>query len=192
MTKQIALIAAVSENGVIGRNNDLPWKIRDDMRLFMAMTTGQAVIMGRKSFESMGCKPLPNRLNIILSRDENYSPDVAAFNLGMPPSLIQQAPLVGTDIESALALVPEEMNAFIIGGAQIYKAALPYCTHFFRSTVHENVEGDTFFPEEKSTATSPWAVTYSATYPKSQDNEHSFTFEALKRIYKNNEYSKKS
>src|SRR5690242_4930313 len=127
--KTIALIAAISENGIIGRDGKLPWKLPDDLRLFSNITKTHPVIMGRKSFQSIG-KPLKDRLNIILSNDPEFqAEDCVVLN----------------DVEQAINVAGD--TSFIIGGAQIYKAALPLCTHFFRTTVNANIVGDTLFPE---------------------------------------------
>ena len=135
---RVSLIAAVAANGVIGKDNDLIWTLRDDMAFFKSTTKGHHVIMGRKNWESIPerWRPLPGRPNIVLSRDEGYATDGAQCL---------------TSLEAALdvARAAGEEEAFIIGGAQIYRLALEagavdtmYLTH-----VDGEYEGDTWFPE---------------------------------------------
>ena len=159
--RQIILIAAISENNVIGKDNALPWKLKDDMRLFKNLTTSHTVIMGRKSFESMGSKPLPNRQNIVVSRNEHYN----------SPGCI-----CTSNLAAAMA-ISSSQSIFIIGGAQIYELALPHCTHFFRTTVHASIEGNVKFPQYDK---SKWKSQYFAKYKKGEVNDHDFTFELLK------------
>jgi dihydrofolate reductase len=109
MTKSIQMILAVSENGVIGVDNDIPWKVKGDMQYFKDTTTGHPTIMGRKTFESIGSKPLPNRPAIVLTRDPNYNPDNT---------------IVVGSIREAIEWVPDDTTAFIIGGGAIYKEAM--------------------------------------------------------------------
>ena len=130
---QVTLIAAVANNRTIGKNNDLPWKLKEDMRFFVRTTKGHAVISGRKNFESMG-RPLPHRKNIVVSKNPALRYDGAAT--------------VGS-IEQALALAAAdgEEETFVIGGAQIYEAAFPYATRYYRTRVLADVPGDVRFPD---------------------------------------------
>lgn len=157
-----AIIAAISQNNVIGKNGDLPWRLKDDLRLFSHITRGHTIIMGRKNYESIG-KPLPDRLNIVLSRKENYEAEGC---------------IVTNDIDDAINIAAG--NVFIIGGADIYDIGLPEATHFFRTTVHAEVDGDVFFPEYDEM---DWEVCYSADYHQDIEggNQYPFTFEILKR-----------
>lgn len=156
----IILISAVSQNNVIGINNSLPWKLKDDLRLFKNLTQGHTVIMGRSSWESIG-KPLPNRLNIVLSRDNNYEAEGC---------------IVVPSLKDAINI--SHSKVFIVGGAQIYDLALPESTHFFRTRVLAEVQGDTYFPLIDE---SEWECFYSANYEKDADNDHAFVFEMLRR-----------
>ena len=121
-------IAAMSLNRVIGRNNQIPWHLPDDFRWFKQMTTGQVVVMGRKTFLSLG-KPLPNREVIVLSRGGFQYPGVRCV-----------AALEEID------LARETREVFICGGAQLYALALPRCSDLYLTLVKREVEGDTFFP----------------------------------------------
>jgi len=126
----ISIIVAISENGVIGKNNQLLWHISDDLKRFKRLTTGHTVIMGRKTFESIG-KPLPNRRNIVVSRGEGVK-----FN-GCE---------VARSLTDALEIASTDDEVFIIGGGEVYRQALPLAGKIYLTLVHANFEGDTFFP----------------------------------------------
>ena len=130
------MIAAVSQNGVIGKDNDLVWDLPDDMRYFMKTTTGHPVIMGRKNYESLPEKfrPLPNRTNIIITRNENYS---------------ARGSEVVHSIEDALEVAGKggADECFIIGGGEIYRIGLPYANKLYITEIEGVYDGDTFFPE---------------------------------------------
>lgn len=157
----IVLIAAVSENNVIGKDNQLPWKLKDDLRLFSHLTRDHTVIMGRKNYESIG-KPLPNRFNIVLSRDLNYQAEGC---------------VVTNSLDDAINMA--QGTCFVIGGAEIYKLALPKATHFFRTVVHAEIDGDVRFPDNNVL----WDSYYEAKYFQDIDgiNEYGFTFQMMKR-----------
>jgi dihydrofolate reductase len=125
----ISLIAALASNGVIGRENKMPWHLPEDLKRFKALTTGHPIIMGRKTFESLG-KPLPGRTNIVVSR--------ASKGPGFVPSL-------EAAFEAALA-APGSDEIFVIGGAQIYEAALPRADRLYLTLLDDVVDGDAFFP----------------------------------------------
>lgn len=128
----ISLIAAMSQNRVIGRNGQLPWRLPADLQHFKQLTTGHTLIMGRKTFESVG-KALPNRTNLVLSRQPNYS----AANIE-----------VFTTLADALAAVnPDEVEVFVVGGGEIYAQALPLADRIYLTVVHQSFEGDAFFPD---------------------------------------------
>ena len=134
----ISLIAALADNGVIGRDNGLPWHIPEDLKHFKTLTLGKPVIMGRKTFESIG-KPLKGRSNIIVSRNKNL--------------LIEGAEVVAS-LEEAMARAKEfGQEIMIIGGAQVYAEALPKAERLYLTFVHTKAEGDTFFPDF---ATADW------------------------------------
>ncbi|MEI8321046.1 MAG: dihydrofolate reductase [Alphaproteobacteria bacterium] len=127
----ISLIAATSENGVIGHKNSLPWHLPEELKYFKKMTAGKPVIMGRKTFDSMGKRPLPNRVNIIISRDPQPT-------LGCH---------VVSSIEEALHAAGNCEEIMVIGGAQIYESFLPLASKIYLTVVHQECEGDTCFPE---------------------------------------------
>jgi dihydrofolate reductase len=131
----ITLIAALSKNRVIGKNNDLPWRLPDDMKFFMETTKGHCVIMGRKNYESIPHKfrPLPDRTNIVVTRQKDFRAEGCQ---------------VVHSLEQALASIDQksEEEVFIIGGAEIYKLALPYAHKLYLTEIDAEIEGDTFFP----------------------------------------------
>jgi len=159
----VSLIAAVANNGVIGRDNALPWEIKDDMRFFVQKTLGHHVIMGRRNYEAMG-KPLPRRPNIVISRNLDFR---------------AECPVVPT-LEQALALALQagETEAFVIGGAQIYALALPCADVFYRTRVLADVPGDVIFPsfDERE-----WDVRVESEHAADERNEHAFVIETLTR-----------
>lgn len=132
----VSAIAAVSKNMVIGKDNDLPWKLPDDMKFFMETTKGHHVIMGRKNYDSLKgkFKPLPNRTNIVITRQKDFS----------APGCI-----VLNDISEGIAIAETagETECFIIGGAEIYKLAMPETTRLYLTEIDATIEGDTYFPE---------------------------------------------
>jgi dihydrofolate reductase len=150
--KHFKAIAAMSENRVIGRGNAIPWHLPEDFKWFKRVTSGHVVIMGRKTFESLG-KPLPNRINIVLSlysgawtaRGKTAVEEPFQFPLPKLDSV------TATDlrvIKDFLKLSPAEspLDYFICGGAQIYAQALPLCSDLYLTLVKRTVEGDAFFP----------------------------------------------
>jgi len=126
--KHFKAIAAMSLNRVIGKDNRIPWHLPEDLRFFKKMTTGQIVVMGRKTFESIG-KPLPDRATIVLTRAQKSIPGVETIS-----DLNQIDP------------TKETREVFICGGAQVYEQALPHCSDLYLTLVKREVAGDTFFP----------------------------------------------
>ncbi len=130
---KISAIAAIGTNRVIGRGNDLIWKIPDDLTRFREITKGHPVIMGRRTFESIG-RPLPDRENIVITREKDYAPEGV---------------LVVYSVEEALKKARESKNeeVFVIGGGEIYKQMLPYTDKLYLTIIDATAEGDTFFPD---------------------------------------------
>ena len=126
----VYLVAAVAENGVIGANGKLPWHLPEDLQHFKRLTVGHPVIMGRKTWESIG-RPLPNRTNIVVSRRSDFHAAGAS---------------VASSLEDALALCAGSGPVFVIGGSEVYRAALPYATGLVLTRIHRSFEGDARFP----------------------------------------------
>lgn len=127
----ISIIAALAENRVIGINNTLPWRLPNDLKHFRRLTTGHAIIMGRKNYESIG-KPLPERTNIIITRNRDYRADGC---------------LIAHSLDEAMALAKNDPEIFVIGGAEIYRTALARSDRLYLTRVHATIAGDTYFPE---------------------------------------------
>lgn len=127
----ISIIVAMADNMIIGDKNSLPWNLPADMEYFRKTTLGKPIIMGAKTFESIG-KALPNRKNIILSYDKNYKAEGCS---------------VVTSIEQALEEVGEDEEVMIAGGASVYKQFLPLADRLYLTFIHHDFKGDTYFPE---------------------------------------------
>nr|AIA13694.1 Dihydrofolate reductase [uncultured bacterium] len=157
----ISLIAALSKNRVIGKNNDLPWKLPDDMKFFMEKTKGHHTIMGRKNYDSIPLKfkPLPQRTNIVVTRQKNF-----------------QAPgcIVVDSLENGLAIAQDndEPETFIIGGAEIYKLGLPHANRLYLTEIDAEIDGDTFFPAVDRNQWKEISRLHHAT-----DSRHAFAFD---------------
>jgi dihydrofolate reductase len=154
----ITLIAAAAENNALGKDNDLLWHLPEDFKRFKQITSGHYIIMGRKTFESFP-KPLPNRTHIIITRQKEYLADGC---------------LVVHSLEEALEISPQNEEVFIIGGAQIYKQALPFADKIDLTRVHIELDADAFFPEFN---TSEWNLVFSEKHFKDEKHQYDFTFE---------------
>lgn len=129
----ISIICVIGKNNAIGRSNRLIWNLPADLKRFREITSGHPIIMGRKTYESIG-RPLPNRTNIVISRDQSYRAEGC---------------IVVTSLETALekAKAVEKEEVFIIGGGEIYRQALPACDKLYLTVVEDEPEADTFFPD---------------------------------------------
>lgn len=134
---RIALIWAMARNRVIGRDNQLPWYLPNDLKYFKRITTGKPVIMGRKTYESIG-KPLPNRTNIVVTRDTGFE----AAGVKVVHSLDE-----AIELAEAETLISGADEVIVMGGAEIYAQALPRADRLYVTLVHAEVEGDAYFPE---------------------------------------------
>jgi len=162
VSRRVTLISAVAENGVIGRDGDLPWTLKDDMRWFMRRTKGATTIMGRRTFESMD-GPLPERRNIVLTRREDWSAAGAE---------------VARSIDEALEMAGADGEVFAIGGESVYRAALPHATRIDLTRVHASPNGDTRFPEIDW---SGWRLERAESHEADERNDHAFTIEVWTR-----------
>ena len=126
----VYLVAAVAANGVIGAKGSLPWRLPEDLKHFKKLTMGHPVIMGRRTWESLG-RPLPARDNVVVSRTRGFEAPGAA---------------VAASLDAALALCAGERLAFVIGGTQLFQAALPLARGLVMTEIHRDYEGDTWFP----------------------------------------------
>lgn len=158
----ISLISAVARNGVIGQSNNLVWHIAEDLRRFKSITTGHPVIMGRKTFESLG-RPLPARINVVITRQENYQAGCA---------------MVVHSLQEALALFNPGQETFVIGGGEIYTQSMPLADRLYLTEVDAEYEGDVFFPAWDP---AQWDLIEEEYHPRGQEFPHPFTFLVYQR-----------
>jgi dihydrofolate reductase len=163
VVKGLTIIAAVGENDEIGRNNQLIWHLSDDLKRFKSLTSGHAIIMGRKTFESFG-KPLPNRKHIVITRQQNFK---------VPDNVI-----VVNDIADAIDAAKGDLQPFVIGGGEIYKQAMPFADKIELTRVHESFDADTFFPKIDELT---WKEVDKKDHQKDDYHDHSFSFVTYKR-----------
>ncbi|MEM0930048.1 MAG: dihydrofolate reductase [Pseudomonadota bacterium] len=165
---KVALVVARAQNGVIGRGGELPWRMKSDLQWFKANTVGKPVVMGRKTYQSIG-RPLPQRTNIVITRQTSLHPDgvMLASSLGDALSLAA---------DEARRLGSEEIA--VIGGGEIYKAALPLADLLYLTTIEEDVAGDTVFPALSETG---WTIENAGRIAKGQGNDHSARLEIWRR-----------
>lgn len=161
---RLTLIVAVADNGVIGREGGLPWRLSEDLRRFKQRTLGRPVVMGRKTWESLG-KPLPGRTNIVITRRTDYRIDV--------PGVI-----VARDLDAAIAAAGDVDEVMIIGGAEIYALALPRADLVELTQVHASVDGDTVFPTLPS---ADWKEISRTDHPADERNQYPASFVTLQR-----------
>ena len=160
----ISLLIAMDEKRGIGKAGKLPWHLSSDLRRFRELTMGHHLIVGRKTFESIG-KPLPGRHTIVVTCNTNFKPDGC---------------FVARSVEEAIALARErgETEAFVIGGAGIYARALDATDRIYLTEVHAEVDADTFFPEFDRSA---WIETQQIYHSADEKNQYSFMFKVLER-----------
>lgn len=159
----ISIIAAISENNVIGDNNKLIWNIPDDLRRFKNLTVGHPVVMGRKTFESIG-HALPKRRNVVITRQAISIPDC----------------IVVHSVEEAIELFPSSTEVMIIGGGEIYRQALPYATRMYITRVHHSFQGDTKFPDVNWNA---WdKILEDSTFVPTESVPYKYSFEIYERV----------
>ena len=161
MAREIVLIAAVARNGVIGRENALPWRLKGDMQFFRQTTTGHTVVMGRNTWTSLG-RPLPKRHNVVVTRNPTFKAEGAE---------------VASSLEAAFATT-KEGPIFVIGGAEIYRQALPYADRLLITEVEAEVEGDARFPDFDLSA---FVETSRASHPADADNDHPYSLVEYRR-----------
>ncbi|EJG00789.1 dihydrofolate reductase [Flavobacterium sp. F52] len=158
----IIMIAAAAENNALGKNNELVWHLPNDFKRFKSLTTGHHIIMGRKTFESFP-KPLPDRVHIVISRQENYKPEGC---------------IVVDSIEKAIALCPENDDSYVIGGGEIYNLALPFTDIIELTKVHHSFDADAFFPKINK---SEWVLVESEENYKDEKHLYNYTYETYIR-----------
>jgi dihydrofolate reductase len=158
----LTIIAAVAKNNALGKNNDLIWHLPADLKRFKEITLGHHIIMGRKTFESLR-KPLPNRTTIIITRNPDY----------VVPGCI-----VVNGLEEAIEAAAADENPFILGGAEIYKQAMPFADILDLTLVHENFDGDAFFPVIDM---SKWTEMSRQDFKADEKNKYDYSFVQYKK-----------
>jgi dihydrofolate reductase len=159
----ISLVVAMARNRVIGRNNALPWRLSGDLKRFKATTLGKPVLMGRKTFESIG-KPLPGRRNIVLTRDRDWRAEGVE---------------VVRSVDEALQLASGTPELAVIGGAEVYRLVLPVTDRIHLTRVEAEVAGDTLFPDLNP---AEWTETHCGAHPAGERNQYPVTFLRLDRL----------
>ncbi len=159
----LTIVVAAAENRVIGQGNQLPWRLPDDLKRFKEITMGKPVVMGRKTWDSIG-RPLPGRTNIVVSRQAG---------------LVIPGCVVVDSLTAALAAAQSAPEVMLIGGAQMYRNALSMVQRIHLTRVHVDIDGDTLFPVLDP---SQWRETVIATHPADERHAYAFTFTTLDRI----------
>jgi dihydrofolate reductase len=166
----VSLVYAISRNGVIGRGGALPWRLKSDMALFKQTTLFKPVIMGRKTWDSLPRKPLPGRLNVVLSRDGSFEPKGAVVCEGLDEAL---------QIAREQAADDGAEEVCVIGGAGVFVAALPKARRLYVTEVDVVVEGDTHLPPLDE---SQWREVRREAHPAGPEDDHAFVFRVLERV----------
>lgn len=159
----LSIVSAMADNRVIGINNRLPWKLPADMKWFRQHTLGKPIVMGRKTFESFGSKPLPERLNIVITREQGY---------------VAPGAKVAHSIDDAITLAGDVPEIMIIGGASFYEQMLPRAQRMYLTLVHAKVAGDAWFPDYDAAA---WREVSRTEYPADEKNPYAMSFVILER-----------
>jgi dihydrofolate reductase len=159
----ISVIVAIARNGIIGAGGRMPWHIAEDLRMFRRVTTGHPVVMGRRTFESLG-RPLPGRTNVVVTRNSLWAaPGVFAAG----------------SLDEAVGMVPPGEEVFVIGGGEIYSQAMPLADRFYLTLIDEEWEGDTRFPQWNP---ADWRLVSSERHARGTDFPHPFEFRVYSRV----------
>ena len=164
----VSLIVAFSENGVIGFEGDMPWRLSADLKRFKRLTMGHPMIMGRNTYESIG-RLLPGRTTIILTRNDQYQ---------VPGAVLAK------NLEQAMELASADQEIFVVGGGQVYQHALPLADRIYATRIHVELQGDTHFPD---TNWEQWELVESTAHAADEKNQYPFTFENYVRKIDRNE-----
>ncbi len=159
----ISLIVAASANDVIGAQGELPWRLSDDLRRFKEVTMGKPIVMGRKTWDSIG-RPLPGRQNIVITRQGDFA--------------AEGCDVVGS-VDEALSAAGDAAEVMIIGGSQVYALFLPRADRLYLTRVHARIDGDAFFPAISETE---WRLVSEEHHAADERNEHAFSFQCLDRV----------
>jgi dihydrofolate reductase len=160
---KISIIVAMGDNRVIGNDNRLPWHLPADLKHFKATTMGKPIIMGRKTWESIG-RPLPGRTNIVVTRDMHYTADGCS---------------VVHSLDAALVAAAGHDEVMVIGGAEFYRQVLPEASTLYLTLIHDEFEGDVFFP---ALVTGEWREVGREDFDADENNPHAYSFLRLERV----------
>ncbi len=160
---KISIVVAMDANGVIGRDNELPWHLPADLQHFKKTTMGKPILMGRKTWESIG-RPLPGRTNIVITRDSDYQADGC---------------IVVNSIDAAMAAAGEQDEVMVIGGAEFYRQVLPRADTLYLTRIHASFDGDTVFPELYA---ADWREVERSDQSADEKNPHDYSFIRLERV----------
>jgi dihydrofolate reductase len=158
----VSIIVAMARNRAIGKDGDLPWRLSDDLKHFKRVTMGKPIVMGRKTYDSIG-RPLPGRQNIVVTRDTAYTAEGCT---------------VVHSVEEAIAAAGDVDELMIIGGATLYAAMLPHANRLYLTEVDADIDGDVFFPDFDR---GEWNESERAHHPADEKNEHPFDTVTLER-----------
>lgn len=162
VTPRLEFVVAVARNGVIGRGNELPWRLPADLQHFKRTTMGRPILMGRRTWESIG-RPLPGRANLVLTRDAGYSAEGAT---------------VVHSLDEARRAARDADALMVIGGADLYRALLPHAVVIHLTEVHADIDGDVRFPDWDRR---DWRETWREDHPADEKHAHPFSFVRLER-----------
>ena len=162
----ISLIVAVSANHVIGARGELPWRLPDDLRRFKEITMGKPIVMGRKTWDSIG-RPLPGRKNIVITRQKGFE--------------AEGCEVVGS-VAEAMTAAGDAADVMVIGGSEVYALFMPVADGLYLTRVHAEVEGDAFFPVIHETE---WRLIGEEHHGADDRNEHAFSFQRFERVGRN-------
>jgi dihydrofolate reductase len=160
---RLSIVVAMAANRVIGRDNQLPWHLPADLKHFKQLTTGKPILMGRKTWESIG-RPLPERTNIVITRDTDYT---------------AAGCVVVHSIDAALRAAGHNDEVMVIGGSELYRQVLPQVTTIYLTRVHADIEGDTVFPEIDE---SEWREVERIDCEPDEKNAYAYSFITLERV----------
>lgn len=158
----ISIIVAASENGVIGRRGELPWRLSSDLQHFKAVTMGKPIVMGRKTWESIG-RPLPGRQNIVITRQDGFA--------------AEGCEVVGS-VDAAVAAAGDAEEIMVIGGSEIYALFLSRADRLYLTRVHAEIDGDAFFPDDDE---SSWILVDDEQHEADDSNEFDYSFQRYER-----------
>ncbi|MCW8195737.1 type 3 dihydrofolate reductase [Proteobacteria bacterium 005FR1] len=166
---RISLIVALTDNRVIGRENKMPWHLPNDLKYFKRMTMGKPVVMGRKTFESIG-KPLPGRTNVVITHQSGWRAEGVQVAHNVPE---------GLELATRLSLIDGSEEVMVIGGAQIYREVLPQAHRLYLTQIHTQIDGDAFFPEISE---DEWQEVGREDHKADSANPHDHSFVVLDRV----------